>query len=91
MRKIVVYSILLLFSIGFLQAQPKGILNYRLSIKNQFGDNEVNYIIYFNGRKSIELGVPTKQFSTTEKISETEIHENRVIKSKKQSFIYKDL
>ncbi len=91
MNKIIINIILFFLFIGFLQAQPKGTLNYKVTIKNQFGDNEVNYIIYFNGRKSIELGVPTKQFSTTEKISETEIHETTVIKSKKQSFIYKDL
>lgn len=91
MRKIIFNIILFFIPIGFLQAQSKGTLNYKLITRTSITSTEVNHIIYFNGTKSLELGIPKKIISGTDKKSETEINEIKVVKSKKPTFVYKDL
>lgn len=75
----------------FCKHNQKGTLNYKESTNNQFGSNEVDYIVYFNGGKSIEFGIPKKVIPRTEKISETEVHEISIVDFKKPCFVYKDL
>lgn len=92
MAKIIQINIILLFlSIGFLQAQSKGTLNYKLITRTNVTKTEVNHIVYFNRAKSLELGIPKKIIPGMENISETEVHEIKVVKSKKPFFVYKDL
>lgn len=78
----------LIFTSSF--AQNEGVLSYKLITKNTFGNNEVTRVIYFKGSKSIELGVPKKVKQSSEKISETEYKEVKVIQTKRNPFIYKD-
>ncbi|RBQ03794.1 GLPGLI family protein [Pedobacter miscanthi] len=91
MIRLVSISILSFILIGSLQAQSKGTLNYKLITRAGITNTEVNHIVYFKGVKSLELGIPKKLIPITEKKSETEISEIVVVKSKKPSFVYKDL
>lgn len=77
-------------AIDILSAQSKGTLNYKLTTRTRFERNELNHIIYFHNGQSIELGIPKKQTNKTEKISESEINETRVLVSNKKLFVYKN-
>ena len=85
-----IYLLFFYTSLGILYAQSKGTLNYKLTIKTRIEQNELNRIIYFKDGQSIELGIPKKQLNKTEKISESEINETRVLVSTKKLFVYKN-
>ena len=82
----------LIFSLIFTATfgQSKGTLNYKYIQNTPYGPNVINFITYFQGNKSLEVGIYNTK-STLDSLNENEFIKNISFSSNKRPFVFKDL